>query len=124
MAMCRAKNGELQTNKDQVLSRWKEHFEQHLNEGEEHDQPPDQVDFRDDGVEIDLSSSEEIESALLYLKNNKTIGTDSIVADLLKNGGPQLVDALEEVIQLAWTSEALPESWTLRGIVSSVQKRR
>jgi hypothetical protein len=38
---CRAK-----TNKDQVLSRWKEHFEQHLNEREERDQPPDQVDLR------------------------------------------------------------------------------
>jgi hypothetical protein len=25
-----------------------------LNEGEEHDQPPDPVDLRDDGVEIDL----------------------------------------------------------------------
>jgi hypothetical protein len=63
--MCRSKNGELLTNKDQGLSRWKEHFEQHLNEGEErdHDQPPDQVDFRDDGVEIDLPSREEIESA-------------------------------------------------------------
>jgi hypothetical protein len=34
-----------------------------------------------------LPSREEIESALKYLKN----------------GGPQLVDALEEVIQLAWT---------------------
>jgi hypothetical protein len=28
MAMCRAKNGELLTNKNQVLARWKEHFEQ------------------------------------------------------------------------------------------------
>jgi hypothetical protein len=27
--MCQAKNGELLTKKDQVLSRWKEHFEQH-----------------------------------------------------------------------------------------------
>jgi ketopantoate reductase len=32
MAMCRAKNGELLTNKNdknQVLARWKEHFEEH-----------------------------------------------------------------------------------------------
>jgi hypothetical protein len=33
--MCRAKNGELLTNKTQVLARWKEH----LNEGSESDQP-------------------------------------------------------------------------------------
>jgi hypothetical protein len=34
-----------------------------------------------------ISSREEIESAIKYLKNNK--------AELLKNGGPYLVDALE-----------------------------
>jgi hypothetical protein len=66
----------------------------------ERDQPPDQVDLRDDGVEIDFSSHEEIESALKYLKNNKAAGGD----------GLQLVDALDEVTLLAWTSEALPES--------------
>jgi hypothetical protein len=37
VVMCRAKNGELLTKKDQVLSRWKEHFEQHLNDGAGHD---------------------------------------------------------------------------------------
>jgi hypothetical protein len=31
VAMCRAKNGELLTNKNSVLARWKEHFEEHLN---------------------------------------------------------------------------------------------
>jgi hypothetical protein len=33
-----------------------------------------------------LPSSEEIEEALKYLKNNKAAGTDSIAAELLKNG--------------------------------------
>jgi hypothetical protein len=108
--MCRAKNSELLTKKDLVLSRWKEHSEQHLKEAR--GQPLDQVDLRDDGVEIDLPSREEIESTLKYLKNNKAAGADSIVVELLKNSGTQLMDALEEVIQLAWTSETLPESWT------------
>jgi hypothetical protein len=31
VALCRSKNGELLTNKNQVLARWKEHFEEHLN---------------------------------------------------------------------------------------------
>jgi hypothetical protein len=55
-----------------ILSRWKEHFEQHLNYGAGHDRPPDQVDLGDDGVEIDLPSREKIEGALKYLKNNMT----------------------------------------------------
>jgi hypothetical protein len=68
--------------------------------------------LRDDGVDIDLPSREEIEGALKYLKNNKAAGADSIAAELLKNGGPNLMDALHEVIQQAWTSEILPRSWT------------
>jgi hypothetical protein len=54
VAMCRANNGELLTNKNQVLARWKEHFEKHLNEGSESKQPTRPVDLRDDGVDIDL----------------------------------------------------------------------
>jgi hypothetical protein len=45
-----------------------------------------------------LPSLAEIESTLKYLKYNKAAGADSIVAKLRKNGGPQLVDALEVVI--------------------------
>jgi hypothetical protein len=96
------------------LARWKEHLEEHLNEGSKSEQPTRPVDLRDDGVDIDLPSREEIERVLKYLKNNKAAGTDSIAAELLKNGGPNLVDALHEVIQQAWTGETLPRSWTER----------
>jgi hypothetical protein len=58
--------------------------------------------LRDDGVDIYLPSREEIERALKYLKNNKA------AAELLENSGPNLVDALHEVIQQAWTGETLP----------------
>jgi hypothetical protein len=79
VAMCRAKNGELLTNKNQVLARWKEHFEEHLNQGSESEQPTRPVDLRDGGVDIDLPSREEIEGALKYLENNK-----AAAAELLK----------------------------------------
>jgi hypothetical protein len=52
------KNGELLTNKNQVLARWKEHFNEHLNKGFESEQPTRPVDLRDNGVDIDLSSPE------------------------------------------------------------------
>jgi hypothetical protein len=55
-----------------------------LNESSESEQPTRQVDLRDDEVDIDLPSREEIEGALKYLKNNKADGTDSIAAELLK----------------------------------------
>jgi hypothetical protein len=56
--------------------------------------------LRDDGVDIE----EEIER------------------ELLKNGGPNLVDALHAVIQQAWTSETLPKSWT-EGVLCPVYKK-
>jgi hypothetical protein len=103
--MCRAKTGELLTNKNQVLARWKEHFEEHFDQGSESEQPTRPVDLRYDGVDIDLPSRQEIEGALKYLKNNKKSDADSIAAE------PYLVDVLHEVIQQAWTSETLPSSW-------------
>jgi hypothetical protein len=68
-----------------------------LNEASKSEQPTRPVDLRDDGVDIDLPSHEEIEGALKYLKNNKAAGADSIATELLKNGGPNLVDALHAV---------------------------
>jgi hypothetical protein len=65
-----------------VLAGCKEHFEEHLNKGSELEQPTRPVDLRDDGVDIDLPSREEIEGALKYLKNNKAAGADSIAAEL------------------------------------------
>jgi hypothetical protein len=65
-----------------------------------------------------LPSHKEIEGALKYIKNNKAAVTDSIAAKLLKNCGPNLVDALHAVIQQAWTGETLPRSWT-EGVLCS-----
>jgi hypothetical protein len=73
VAICRAKNGELLTNKNQVLARWKEHFEEYLNEGSESEQPTRLVDLRDDGVSIDLPSREEIEGALKELQSKHSL---------------------------------------------------
>jgi hypothetical protein len=69
-----------------------------------------------------LPSREEIERALKCLKHNKAAGADSIVAELLKNGGPNLVDALHEVLQQAWTGETLPRGWT-EGVLCPVYKK-
>jgi hypothetical protein len=91
--------------------------------------PTRPVDLKDDGVYIDLPSREGIEGALKYLNNNKAASADSIAAKLLKNGEPNLADALHEVIQQAWTNETLPRSWTegycvhcTRRVINSIVK--
>jgi hypothetical protein len=51
------------------------------------------------------------------MKNNKASGANSIAAELMKNDGPNLVDALHEV-----TSKTLPRSWT-EGVLFPVFKK-
>jgi hypothetical protein len=63
-------------------------------------------DLRDDGVDIDLPSHEEIEGALKYLKNNMAAGVDTISAGLLKNCGPNLV-------KFGWIYFCFFASWLL-----------
>jgi hypothetical protein len=64
-----------------------------------------------------------ISRALKKLKNNKAADADSFAAEQRKNGDPLLVNALEEVIQLVWSSDTQPESWT-KGIFCPVFKKR
>jgi hypothetical protein len=68
--------------------------------------------MRDDGVDIDLPSRHEKEGALKYLRNNNVAGADSIPAELLKNGGLNLVDRYSK-----WSS-----SWT-EGVLCLVYKK-
>jgi hypothetical protein len=56
VVMCRAKDGELLTEKNQVMARWKENFEELLNQGFESEQPTRPFNLRDDGVDIDFPS--------------------------------------------------------------------
>jgi hypothetical protein len=118
VAMCRATNGQLLTNNDQVLSIWKEYFEQHLNECSEED-----PHARENDVIIDLPNRDKIVEAIKYMKDNKAAGLDSIATELLKSGGPSLVNSINEMIQQVWIGETLLESWT-EGLLCPVHKKR
>jgi hypothetical protein len=64
--MCRATNGQVLTNKDQVLSIWKEPFEQHLNEGSKEKPHANQNHPRKNVV-----------NPIKYRKDNKAAGSDN-----------------------------------------------
>jgi predicted metal-dependent HD superfamily phosphohydrolase len=66
-----------------------------------------------------LPSRDKIVEVIKYLKDNKAASSDSIAAELLKSGGPSVVNALNEMIQQVWIGKTLPESWT-KGILCPV----
>jgi hypothetical protein len=95
-----------------VLSRWKEYFEQHLNESSEEEQHANHEPLRENDVIIDLPSRDEIDETKKILERQK----------LLKSGGPSLVIALNEMIQQVWIGETLLESWA-EGLLCPVYKK-
>jgi hypothetical protein len=73
VSMCRVKNEELLTNKNQVLERWKEHFEEHLNKGSESEHRTRPIDLRDDGVDIFFGLLKHLQSSHLSRQTKCTI---------------------------------------------------
>jgi hypothetical protein len=69
--ICWATNGQLLTDKDQVLSRWKEYFEQHWNKSSKDDAHANQEPPRENDVIIDLPNRDKIVEAIKYFKDNK-----------------------------------------------------
>ena len=122
--MCRALDGTLLTNKTDVLARWQEHFDDLLN-GEFVANEAMVLGFLDDdGNEqtVPEPTREEVTNAIKSLKNNKSPGPDGIPAELLKNGGNDLIAFLHEIILEIWRTEKLPELWMEGALVPLYKK--
>lgn len=58
-------------------------------------------------------TQEEIYAHIKKLKSNKTSGEDGIVAELLKNLGPNSLKEITQIIQNIWQTEKIPEDWKI-----------
>ena len=56
------------------------------------------------------------------LKDGKSPRVDSIPADILKDGGPGIIDALTVVCQKIWTKGQWPKNWTKSLIIPLSKK--
>uniref|UniRef100_A0A6P7FT13 Agrin-like n=1 Tax=Diabrotica virgifera virgifera TaxID=50390 RepID=A0A6P7FT13_DIAVI len=83
---CNDKEGNLLTNKDDILLRWVGHF-QELLEGE----PTNNIEleYRNEEL-VEPPSVEEVKISIEKLRNHKSPGSDGIPAELFKHGGEQI----------------------------------
>ena len=54
---------------------------------------------------------EEVDSAVMRLRNGKGAGEDRIQAELLKSGGSAVIDRLTELLQEVWRTSQVPQEW-------------
>jgi hypothetical protein len=75
-------------------------MEEHSNESSEEETHANQEPPRENEVNIDLPSRDELVEPIKYMKDNKAAGSDSITGELLKSGGLSLVKVLNEMISI------------------------
>jgi Reverse transcriptase (RNA-dependent DNA polymerase) len=122
--MCRDLEGNLLTNECEVIERWKQYYDEHLN-GDTADSEGGTVTNLGARAEDDRFPApdlQEVEEEIGRLKNNKSAGVDQLPSELLKYGGEPLGRALHWVITKIWEEEVLPEEW-MEGIVCPIYKK-
>ena len=126
LAPLRSKDGTqlLKTN-SKILDRWKEHFEELLNRNPVIDQdvleqlPRHPIDTSLEAI----PTLEDVEKAILSMKNNKASGPDNIPAEIFKYGGPILRAQFHLLIQKIWDNEEIPRD-LVDGIITTIYKKK
>ncbi|XP_058449190.1 uncharacterized protein LOC131429160 [Malaya genurostris] len=125
--MSRDKYGSLLTDGREVIKRWKQHFDEHLNGAENVG-----MGIQDDGRNVYVRAAEdgndpaptlrEVKDAMHQLKTNKAAGKDGIAAELIKMGPEKLATCLHRLLVRIWETEQLPEGWK-EGVVCPIHKK-
>ena len=105
--------GNMLTEPDAQLGRWREHFHGVLNLPS-HVAPETIAAVPDSPVRQDMAAEptlEEVQKAVHKLSSNKTAGKDEITAEMMKAGGPAVMQELHQLVVAVWRSEAVPQEW-------------
>ena len=118
----KSKDGKSLNSEDEIKNRWVEHFSSVLNQP----QPTETINVEEpsESLEIDTCpiTEEEIVYAITKLKNNKAAGSDGIHPEMLKYGGPAMVNLLQTICNTVWENESIPEDWKIGTIITLPKK--
>ena len=116
-------SGQLIVDDVGVRNRWKAYFSDLLQEdaqGQNGNQVDREVQLDDE--ERAPIAVEEVEVAILKLKNGKSPGICGINAEMLKAGRTVVVKRLHRIMSLAWENGQVPEDWR-RAVIVPVHKK-
>ena len=99
------------TDKEDILKSWAEHFDSVLNRPSViNDEAINRLPQIPTNEALDIMPTrEELLKAISQLSSGKAPGSDSIPAEIYKNGGPALVLQILQLFRLIWQQETVPQ---------------
>jgi hypothetical protein len=119
---CKDSRGNMISQIDDVLARWKEYFQNILSvttAPERLNLTSERTDSHDD---VEPPTCNEVCSIINKLKTNKAAGTDNIPGELIKYGGRTLKQKIYKLILNIWNNETLRAQWN-EGIICLIYKK-
>jgi hypothetical protein len=114
-------NGNLLTDPQSVLNRWKNFYNQVLNVCGVYE--VELMDIHTDEPPVPEPSLVKVETAVGILKRYKSLGTDQILAKLIKAGGETLHSEIyKHILQGIRNKEELPQHWK-ESIIAPIYKK-
>uniref|UniRef100_A0A1Y1MCV0 Reverse transcriptase domain-containing protein n=1 Tax=Photinus pyralis TaxID=7054 RepID=A0A1Y1MCV0_PHOPY len=117
----RSREGEILTTDENIMNRWKEYFQELLEEAQEDSEEfPRAVGEQDE--EENLITLNEMMEAIRKIKLGKAPGHDKITGDMLKNLGVKGRQMLLDIFNKAFNEETVPTDWD-EGLVVPIFKK-
>ncbi|KAK3571603.1 hypothetical protein QTP86_015338 [Hemibagrus guttatus] len=103
------RDGRVLTNEESVQRRWKEYFEELMNEENEREKRVEGVNSVEQ--KVDKIRKDEVRKALKRMKSGKAVGPDNIPVEVWKCLGEAAVEFLTSLFNRVLESERMPEEW-------------
>ncbi|KAK3543882.1 hypothetical protein QTP70_030154 [Hemibagrus guttatus] len=103
------RDGRVLTSEESVQRRWKEYFEELMNEKNEREKRVEKVNSVEQ--KVDKIRKDEVRKALKRMKSGKAVGPDDIPVEVWKCLGEAAVEFLASLFNRVLESERMPEEW-------------
>ncbi|KAK3507995.1 hypothetical protein QTP70_010004 [Hemibagrus guttatus] len=103
------RDGRVLTSEESVQRRWKEYFEELMNEENEREKRVEGVNSVEQ--EVNKIRKDEVRKALKRMKSGKAVGPDDIPVEVWKCLGEAAVEFLTSLFNRVLESERMPEEW-------------
>ncbi|KAK3508911.1 hypothetical protein QTP70_013722 [Hemibagrus guttatus] len=103
------RDGRVLTSEESVQRRWKEYFEELMNEENEREKRVEGVNSVEQ--KVDKIRKDEVRKALKRMKSGKAVGPDDIPVEVWKCLGEAAVEFLASLFSRVLESERMPEEW-------------